>query len=338
MGFFDRLFGSKRSDAQRDEDVDQMVQRVIALSPRLRLAQGHQARLEAAVAKAAVHLRELVAAFPAPRKVSPASWSSDPYVRAFFAAADDIGPVLGRSEELRAFFDQQPGQQHAFAVVGMALTERRTLGVEQDGDVMRSDVAQTTLSFSDHQIRVCGPADEGLRQAIVHRMVDQLAIEALARISADSDRREVLEQERALLATRVRLLERQGAGMASFTGGEERGDAGEVERLRARLEENEKDLHAIGPRAEALQRQLDAVCEVFAEAGSKVRVTARRVRLSRMNVVLPEHGTEHGDALDLDTARVPGDPPRERAFALVRLSRNDVPKAENLLDLAERML
>ncbi|WP_213959291.1 hypothetical protein [Variovorax sp. dw_954] len=338
MGLLDRLFGSKASNAPRDEEVGRMVQRVIALHPRLRTVHGHEARLEAAVAKAAAHLRGLVAAFPPPRGMDAASWSSDPHVRAFFAAADDIPLVLGRSTELRAFLEEQPGLAHVFAVLGMAMNERNTLGVAREGDVMRKDVAQTTLSFNDHQIRICAPAEAEVRQAIVHRLIDQLAIEALARIASDDDRRGVLEQERALLATRVRLLARQGAGMASVTGGEDPGDASQLARLRARLEENDGELKALGPRVGALDRQLDVVCELFADASTTMHVTSRRVRLSRMNVILPEQDAEEGHALDLHTARVPGDPPRVRAFTLVRLARADVPKAANLLDRAEQML
>ncbi|MGO4391717.1 hypothetical protein AB4Z46_10225 [Variovorax sp. M-6] len=338
MGIIGRLFGDKRKHAPRDEEVERMVARVVGLSPRLRLAQGHEARLTSAIAKAAAHLRELVAAFPSPRALSPASWAADSYVRAFFGAADDVGPALGRSTELYTFFEQQPGLNEAFAVLGMAMNERRTLGVAQEGDVTRSDVAQTTLSFSDHQIRICAPSDAELRQEIGRRMVDQLAIEGLARMAADTSRRDDLEQERALVAARLRLLERQGVGMQSVLGGGGEVDTGELARLRVQLEENDKELQNLGSRSEALDRQLDRVCEVFADAGALIHVSARSLRLSRMNVVLPEQGADDGHTLDLEIARVPGDPPRERAFALVRVARVDVPKPRNLLDEAARLL
>jgi hypothetical protein len=315
-----------------------MVERVIALSPRLRMARGHEARLQSAVAKAARHLRELVEGFPAPRVLNAASWASDPYIRAFFGAADDIGPVLSRSTELFGFLDNEQGLREGFAVLGMAMSERRTLGVAQEGGITRSDVPQTTVSFSDHQIRICGPQDAGLRREIVFRMIDQLAIEALSRIAADSSRRDELDQERALLATRLRLIERQGTGMRSVLGGPARGDASDSARLRTQMEENDRELKSLGSRAETLDRQLGVMCEVFADASQLIHVTAKRLRLSRMNVVLPEHGEDEGHTLDLEIARVPGDPPSERAFALVQVSRGDVPKGRNLLDEAARLL
>lgn len=350
MGLIGRLFGNKGgdkggdSDAPPDEDIQRMVERVLALSPRLRLARGHEARLKSAVSKAARHLRELVAGFPPLRTLDAASWASDPYMRAFFGSADDVGPALSRSEDLRRFLDQEPALGEVFAVLGMAMSERRTLGVAQEGGITRSDVPQTTVSFSDHQIRICGPEDAGLRREIVFRMIDQLAIEALARIEADTSRRDVLQQERALLATRLRLIERQGTGMRSMLGGEARGDA-DPARLRTQMEENDRELKSLGSRAEALDRQLEVMCEAFADAGRLIHVTKRRLRLSRMNVVLPErqeHPNEQdedgGHTLDLEIARVPGDPPTERAFALVRVMRADVPQRRNLLDDAARLL
>jgi hypothetical protein len=339
MSFFGRLFGgSSRPETPHDGEVERMTLRVIDLSPRLRLARGHEARLGAALAKTLAYLRELVAEFPAAHVANAAGWNSDPYLRAFFVSPDDIGMVLSRSTELAAFFEQAPGAHEASAVLGMGMNERKTLGVALEGDRTRSDVAQTTLSFCDHQIRICAGSDADLRQEIVRRMVDQLAIEGMSRIAAESVRRDVLQEEHALLATRLRLLDRQGTGMRSVMGGDSEVDAGELARLRERLEENDQALKNLGPRSESLNRQLDGMCEVFADAGKLIHVKPRRLRLSPMNVVLPEQGPDEGCVLDLEIARVPGDPPRERAFALVRVARGDVPQPRNLLDEAARLL
>ena len=154
------------------------------------------------------------------------------------------------------------------------MSERRTLGVAHEGDVMRSDVPQTTVSFSDHQVRICGPEDAGLRREIVLRMIDQLAIEALSRIAADSSRRDVLEQERALLATRLRLLERQGTGMRSVLGATGRGRCRRTgARAVRRWKRTTRELKGLGPRSETLDRQLDVMCEVFADAAQLIHVT-----------------------------------------------------------------
>jgi hypothetical protein len=280
----------------------------------------------------------LVGTFPDAHAANAAAWNTDPYIRAFFVSPDDIALTFSRSHALREFFEQAPGQDSAYAVLGMKMSERRTLGVARDGDATRSDVPQTTVSFGDHHVRICGADEAGLREEIVRRMIDQLAIEGLARITADNTRRDDLEQERALLATRLRLLERQGTGMRSVVGSSQATDPGELARVRAQMEENNEELLRIGPRSEALNRQLDSMCEVFSDAAKLLHVTAEQRRLNRMNIVSGEDSVDDSHTLELRVARVPGDPPEERTFVLLRVTRADVPQERNLLDEAHRLL
>ncbi|SFM82980.1 hypothetical protein [Variovorax sp. OV329] len=342
MGLLGRIFGGKDADhAPQDPRVPQTVARVLEMHARLRLAPRCEARLADALAPALAHISALVAGVPRAHEATTAAWSGDPYMRAYFAAADDIGQVLARSRTLRAFFDENAGADTAFAVMGMAMNERRTLGVAQVGEQTRSDVRQTTLGFSDHHIRLCGADEDELREEVTRRMIDQLAIEGLAKVAADTSMREDLEHDRALLATRLRLLERQGAGLRGMVGAEdEAADPGEMARVRAEVEENEQRLKDLGPRSEVLSRQLDTLCETFANAPTLLQVSTEKRRLDRMNVVV-EHGVgdEAGSqVLEFRLARVPGNPPQQRALALLKIARADVPRAVNPLDNAERLL
>jgi hypothetical protein len=123
----------------------------------------------------------------------------------------------------------------AFAVLGMAMTERRTFGVAQHGSTAYTDVQRTTVSFSDHRARVCANTEQTLREEIVRRVVNQLVLVALERMSSDMSRRGELEQERALLKTRLALLQRQGSGMSAVLGAEPLSSLVEVARLQAQM-------------------------------------------------------------------------------------------------------
>ncbi len=344
MGLIGRLFGAKDKDrTPHDPRLRQMVERVVAMHSRLRLAPRCEARLAAAMAPALSHIGELVAGVPRAHQASTAAWSTDPYVRAYFAAPDDINHVLARSRALHDFFDANPGASTAYAVMGMTMNERNTLGVARVGEQTRSDVPQTTLGFSDHLIRLCGVDEDGLREEVTQRMIDQIAIEGLAKVAADTSLREDLEQERALLATRLRLLERQGAGLRGMVGADEpggAGDPGELARVRAEAEENERRLQALGPRSEVLSRQLDTLCSAFGNAGELLQVSSLTRRIDRMNVVV-QHGVgdeAESHSLEFRVARVPGNPPQQRALAILKVARADLPHAANLLDNADRLL
>lgn len=339
MGIFSWLLhGSSATGVQDRQRIAEAVDRIVRLSPQLRLAQRYEARLEPAVATSLKYVGDLVASLPAPREASAATWSSDPYIHAFFVGPEDVARALSRSTDLRAYFEQNTDVHEVYAVLGMEMIERHILGVALEGETMRRDVMQTTVSFSDHQVRMCGRTDPDLRQEIVRRIVDQLGLEGLARIAADQSRRDLLEQERALLKTRLQLLERQGTGMRSVLGSDAAVESAELERLQAQIEENERNLNNLGIRTEALERQLDRLCEVLADPDSHIYVEDKRFRLDRMNVVLPENSTQAGDEFTFQVARIPTTPPRMRAFALVRFARSQLLPARSLLDEAARLL
>ncbi len=308
------------------------------MNPQLRLARRYQAQLEPAVATSLKYVSDLVAALPAPREASAAAWSTDPYMHAFFVAPDDIARALSRSTDLRTYFEQNPDVPEAYAVLGMAMTERHILGVALEGETMRRDVLQTTVSFSDHQVRMCGRTDPDLRLEIIRRIVDQLGLDGLARIAEDKSRRDMLEQERALLKTRLLLLERQGAGMRAVLGSDVAPKSEEMARLQEQIEENEKNLDSLGLRAEAVERALNRVCEVLADPSPLIYIESRQFRLDNMNVMLPENSTQAGEEVTIQIARVPTTPPQMRAFALVRFARGDLLPAANLFDEAARLL
>ena len=340
MQILSRIFRAKRTgSAHCDDELDRMVRRVLVLNPRLRHARDHDERLRSALAHSMNYLGELVAAFPPPRSVSARTWSSDPYIRAFFAKADDVGDALSRSADLHRFFEQAPALNETCAVLGMEMSERRILGVSTEGGVMRSDVPQTTLSFGDHQLRICGSTMAALRDEIVGRLVDQMSLEALALIAQEGERRDMLERERALLAARLRILQHQGTGMRSVAGGDTQGDAAQRARLGVLMDENDRDLRGLGLLSDAFDRQLECFCQVFAQPAKRIHVRKRRVRLNRMNVLVADDTPDdEAHTLELEVALVPGDPPRERAVALVRVARADVPRPVNVLEQAERLL
>lgn len=340
MQILRRIFrGKKPRSAHCDDELDRMVRRVLGLNPRLRYAHGHDERLRSALAHSLDYLHGWVAAFPPPRCANSRSWASDPYIRTFFAKADDVGAALSRSADLHRFFEKTPGLNETFAVLGMEMNECHTLGVSNEGGVTRRDVAQSTLSFGDHQLRICGSTVHALRDEITGRLIDQLALEALALIAQEGERRDMLERERALLTTRLKILQKQDTGMRSVAGSHTQDDAAARAHLGRLMDENNRDLRGLGLLSDAFDRQLECFCQVFAQPAKRIHITKKRVRLTRMNVLVADDTPDdEAHTLHLDIALVPGNPPRERAVALVRVARADVPQPANVLEQAERLL
>jgi hypothetical protein len=185
---------------------------------------------------------------------------------------------------------------------------------------------------------MCGRSDTELKVEIVQRLLDQLGLEAMARIAADSSRRDLLERERALLKTRLMLLERQGAGISAVLGSGATPESGELARLQAQIDENELGLADLGLPHEAIDSALEHVREVFAQPAQHISLSTRLLRLDRMNVVQEGSAAQAGEELQIPIARIPTTPPRTRAFALIRFARKDLLPAQSMLDQAARLL
>lgn len=339
MGLLSWWSGRRRAaDADDLQQAAQIVERIVRLSPQLRLACDYEARLGPVARDALRYLRGLVGQVPAAREASAAAWAADPYIHAFFATPEEVSPVFSHSEAVRSCFYDHPEATEVFAVLGMAVGERRTLGVALHGTTTRTDVAQTTVSFSDHQVRVCAVSEAALREEIIVRAVDQLALEGLAAIEADTQRRESLEHERALLKTRLKILERQGTGVRSLLGSDASNSFAEVARLQAQIDENDRALANLGLKTESLERALEAVCGVLASAEKHVYVQARKFLLDRMNVVVNDGDARAAQEVEIRIAHLPATPNAIRAFSLVRFKRGDLLPARDMLKEAGRLL
>ena len=333
MGFFDRLWPRKRAaPLQETAQTRALVERLIVLSPSLKLARDYRERLGPALAQSIAYVHDIVERLPPAREASAANWLADPYIHAFFAAPDEVAHVLSRSPELHAWFESHPLARETWGVLGMAMIERRGFGVEQHGDQVRTDVAQTTLSFDDHQVRVCGESEADLRGQIVQRVVEQIALEGLAQIGADESRRDVLEQERALLRTRRQLLTRQGAGTQKMVGERAIANAAELAQLQAQIEANEQALAALGLKTDALEHEMGVICEVLAHPAQHANVEMEHVRLSPMNVVIEPGAAGNGAEIVFPLAHLPASPQGVRAFSLIRFARTDLLPLPTVLD------
>lgn len=338
MGIFDWLRPRATRNSPETQQSAAMIERLLVLSPQLRLARHYRERLAPALAVAFDFVRVLVWQMPHAHEASPSTWNSNPYIHAFFAAPDDVPRALSSSPELHTWFDHHPLAIETYAVLSMGISERHVFGVEQHGDAVHSDVARTTLSFDDHQVRVCGETDEDLREQIVNRLVEQIALEGLAQISADESRRDALEEERALLGTRRQLLVRQGAGTGEMLGERRLANVAELAHLQAEIDQNGRELAALGLKTEAIEHQLDVICDVLSHPAVHTHVKTKRVRLDLMNALVDGDASHGGQEIEFALARIPSSPLGERAFTGVRFARADLLEMRGLFDEGARFV
>ncbi len=342
MGILD-WFKNRPAQFDPDRVSDEMIRaaadKAITLTnPRLNVLPGCQRRLAPAVETAVEFLRAMVQSLPGARALSPATWSRDPALRAFFVAPTDIPAVLGRSDNLRTLFDKFPELDEACLILGMAYNEQRVFGVALHGDMVQRDVVQTSVSFSDHRAHICGRDESRLRRVVGTQAFEYLLAQALAEIGEERVERQELEGNRALIRARLRLLQQQGPGLGSMFGAPPAARS-EQARLETELLENERQLAAIGGSESALEAEFACLTEVLGHPERYLHVEQKQLRLNTMNVVADKASTDPAAEVDFAIADLAGAQAVRRAFVVASVARGEVPSTPKInFDDAARLL
>lgn len=336
-----RLIGAAPAGAADDfpPHVEAMVPTLVDLiaeevEPRLKLLPGYRGKLEPSVRKTIAYLRGFGPDLQAPLPLSPREWNSDPRLNGFFATADDITETLGRSRELREHFAGHPADAEAYAVLSMERHERTVLGVALEGGMLRQDVPQTTVSFSDHRVGAPGTTEQATRLELGVRIFRGLLEIAMERIEALQAEGRDADERRARLATRLRRLKTRSAGVETLAESPAR-HAGEIAELEAQIARSAADATASKARFATLDGYVAEVTAVLGRPDAQFTVEWIDVRVNRMGIRVGAAADEPVNAF-----RVAELAARDfrRALALVTCRRDDLPPERAAFADAERYL
>jgi hypothetical protein len=317
-----------------DDTIDVFVE---TIEPRVRLRSGYREKLADNVALTITHLRELGRAPLEPVVLARTGWSDDPCLRAVFAAADDVPALIGRSDVVRRFFDEHAACDEAVALLGMRRVERQVFAPRLEGEMLKNDVAQTTVCFSDH--RLVAPAEDVPRARLeIGRLVlERLAQLVLERVVAIGEKTKALEEDKAMLAVKLRMLQRSRDGLHALVS-----DRADVERQIRDAELELKATSAGYTESKASLATLDGYIDqmngVLAHPEEHVSLAPLRLRVTRMGVKVGPDEPRRDDDLDVDLSEVAIGDGLRAAIKLVRIPRAELPPREDLLVQAARLL
>ena len=187
------------------------------------------------------------------------------------------------------------------------------LGAELSGDVVLRDVPQLAVSFEAHRLMDVTAEEDETRYQLKRRAYDHLLRIALGRITDIKTRRGNLERHRALLGSKLSLLQRGGWGFDQLSG--ERIEVGAVEKELAGIE---AQLLEIGKDDKMLEVYLGVVADVLGRAEEHLWLGKETLIVDRMGIKRKEPSPEArelsldvlGDAegrkLVVSLVRVPG--------------------------------
>ena len=283
------LFGGGQQSVDNEADrkliADTIELVVETVEPRVRLHARYRQKLEGCIRDSIAYLRSIGRERLEPVLLTRASWSNDPRVNAYFAAADDVSMCLGRSRELRAFFENPSNRDvpEAYALLGMKKEERAIFGMQLHGDMVERDVPQVAVSFSEHRLVAPSATLAATRLEIGRRIIRRLAQVALSRIVALDMKASDLQQRKAYLGTRMRLLNLARDGMEGVV----KDPATIEEQIKAvERELNETVAQYIETKASlaTLDGYIKHIDDVFSHPEQHLALTHTPLRVSRMGI------------------------------------------------------
>ena len=310
MGFFDTTLTSifrnpfsadgrpRRSEADLQLLVESTVDKV---DPRIRLIGGYKKRLMAVVEQALDYVESMVEMIPDPVVVNRSSFGTDPRVNAFFVSADDLQSVLSRSSELQDYLLEQQGRDltECCALLCMRKTERRVLGMDLNGDQVRRDVQQVTVSFSEHQVISPGATEDEVREGLKCCMFQALVSQVLDGVSGCKASVEHLTAQRRSLHARLRSLE---SGQRKSTGDFNPDTHPEALELQQRLSESQEQIERTQCRGP--EDSLERLVKALTNPAELINLHHTSLRLSRLGVKLESEGESGGSSNAVNFAEV----------------------------------
>lgn len=337
-----RLFGAAPAADADQVLVDAAIEAVVdAVDPRMRAERKYRAKLEPGLRQTVAHMRDFARQLPGPIVLSPAAWRSDPLINALFATPDEVTALLGRSRELYRFFDApaNAGCDAAHALLAMRREERKYFGSAMVDGALRQDVAQVAVSFAQH--RLIAPAADALacRREVGAAILRRLAALALQRTIARERRVKDLEERKAILATRLRMLTLRRDGVQRAFEGEGEGAVDpevEIAQLERALQATVDEFAEAKASIATLSGIINSVRRIFETPQKHLGLETIALRLNRMGVrVAPDSGEPAND-LSLQELFI-GEGLRG-VIVFVRCARSDLPPRDDAIRRAERTL
>lgn len=182
--------------------IERAVERV---EPRLRQTSDYPARYRKAVARALEYVQELAQAIPGPVEMNPDLYGRDPFVHALFSCPEEMQRALCMSHAMHEYARRPGGPgTDAYALMGMRRQEKTAFGMEIQGDILRREVAQRVVYFTDHTLSGLAPTEEEARRLLGWNLFDGLLERVAERLAARQRVRADLLKQRDYLAAKLR--------------------------------------------------------------------------------------------------------------------------------------
>ena len=293
----------------RTAEVLNSVESVVdGTDSKIRLVPGYKKKLQNVIYPALEFSDDLVNQIPPPIEVSSSTFTSDPYVNAFFTNVTDLRSIFRHSSEIRDYMeDIRDDDARCCALLCMQRSEKTVIGMELADDMLRKDVLQVAVSFSDHRIyspcRSEAETREGLKGCLFQGLVTN-ALERIMKLRLESHR---LQSRHRMLHARLRHYRQQLRKVEPDTrAGEKIAHAIDATSLElGKIEEGMMNAPLLTP-----QVLLGQVTRVFSNPEDFIRLRKFSLRINKMCIKISDDSAQPCNNLNLTEVVIGNELPR----------------------------
>ncbi|HPF57319.1 MAG TPA: hypothetical protein P5149_05440 [Candidatus Competibacteraceae bacterium] len=285
------LFSRTSQPGKFDKELMlQAIERVVdGTDPRLRAVSHYRRKLWGAVEHAIDFVVNFVNALPPAIVADRQGYMTDPRLRALFASPEHLREILSFSDGTQNYLKQTSGPLpvELYAGLGAVRIEKNTFGIEMDGEILRRDVPQTTVSFCSHRLVFLTGNEQDTRREFMKRAADYLIETALQRLTASRIQKTQLEQQqRKLLQQKAGLLKKAQIGFESLAG-PATAEPADLNTLERQLQDLETELNQLRADPATLDKHLATVAATLSEPEKYLTLEPASLTLDHTNTKVP---------------------------------------------------
>lgn len=327
------IFGRNETRGRYPESLIEMaIERTLdGTYPRLRALSGYRKRLREPVMHAIDHVISLADGIAAPVSATTVAYAEDPRLGALFLSAEQMCEVFVNDAELSEFRVHNPlCSERVMALLLAESKEKTILGVELIGELLCRDVPQITVSFRNHRLIDPAVDEQQGRRQLKRRAFDHLISLALSRIIDAKGERAELTQQRALMRSKLAVLNKGG-----WAFNDEPGQMANPAAIQAELDEIETQLAGLTVDESSFAGQLEIVAETMATAEQQLWVEPVEFHLDRLNI---KRDAKHPDAKRLAFSELHNARGQILTTLFVSIDPAELPHRVSLAASADRLL
>jgi len=311
-GLRDAIHRSRQEKALRESrtaaTLDAVEDVVDGTDSKIRLVPGYKKKLQNIILSSLDFADDLVNQIPAAIEVSSSTFISNPHVNAFFTNVTDLQSIVCHSSEIQDYMeDIHDNKTRCCALLCMHRTEKTVMGMELSDNVLRKDVRQIAVSFSDHRIYSPAPSETETRKGLRNCLFQGLVTNALERIVKHRLASLNLQNKHRMLHARLRRHKQKINELNQ--------DPGANVKIMQAIEETTLELDKVGEQmmnAPLMTPQviLEQVIDVFRKPEDFVRIRKFPLRLNKMGIKISDGTPGPDNKLNLTEVTIGNELPR----------------------------